>query len=117
MTLESIHADEGGEFNNADLKNWCHERGIEINLTAPSSSAQNGVAERMNRTLVELARAMINARQLPMFLWEMAVLYAAYVRNRTHTKAVTGKTPYETWTNERPNVSHLREFGVPVWIL
>ena len=47
----------------------------------------------------------------------MAVLYAAYVRNRTHTKAVTGKTPYETWTNERPNVSHLCEFGVPVWIL
>jgi len=52
---------------------------------APYSQAQNGVAERMNRTLVELARAMLSAANLPEFLWEPAVAHAAYLRNRAYT--------------------------------
>ena len=57
----AICVNEGKEFLNQDLKAWCNEQGIEIQPTAPYSPSQNGVAERMNRTLVELARAMINA--------------------------------------------------------
>ena len=71
----------------------------------------------MNRTLVELARAMLIASDLPEFLWEHAVVHAVYLRNRTYTKAVEGTTPYERWNNKKPNVAHLREFGAPVWIL
>jgi hypothetical protein len=114
---EAIRIDEGKEFDNKDLKDWCRSKGIVMEFTAPESSSQNGVAERMNRTLVELARTMLKARDLPFFLWDLAVLHAAYLRNRTHTHAVKGKTPYEIWENKRPDVAHLREFGVPVWIL
>ena len=73
----------------------------------------------MNRTVVELARAMINSgtHQLPQFLWEYAIAHAVYVRNRAFTKTLGSKTPYETWFNKRPNVSQLREFSAPVWIL
>ena len=55
----------GKEFINQDLQNWCAEQGIEIQTTAPYSPSQNGVAEHMNRTLVELAHAMINTHDLP----------------------------------------------------
>ena len=71
----------------------------------------------MNRTLVELAHAMINAHDLPEFLWEQAVTHAAYLRNRVFTSPLGDHTPYEIWHNKKPNVFHLREFGAPVWIL
>jgi len=83
---KAIRVDEGKEFLNKDLKDWCHENGTEIQATAPYSPSQNGVAERMNRTLVELARAMLSARDLPEFLWEYAVLHAAYIRNRSRVR-------------------------------
>jgi Reverse transcriptase (RNA-dependent DNA polymerase)/gag-polypeptide of LTR copia-type/Integrase core domain/GAG-pre-integrase domain len=110
---KAIRIDRGKEFLN--VSSWCQERGIEIQMTAPYSPSQNGVAERMNRTLVEIARAMI--RGLPEFLWEYAVSHASYLRNRVSTKRIKGQTPYERWFKKKPNVSHLREFGAPVWVL
>src|SRR6266436_6007296 len=117
IPTHGIHVDCGTEFINKDLQNWCHAKGMEIELTAPYSPSQNGVAERMNRTLVELARAMIVGTHLPEYLWEHAVAHAAYVRNRSYTTAISDKTPYEGWYGRKPNVSHLREFGAPVWVL
>ena len=56
-------------------------------------------------------------RGLPEFLWEYAVSHSSYLRNRTYTKALQNQTPYQKWFNTKPNVSHLREFGAPVWVL
>ncbi len=67
-TPHVICVDRGKEFINEDLKSWCHEQGIEINQTAPYSPSQNGVAEQMNHTLVELAQTMHTATDLPEFL-------------------------------------------------
>ena len=79
--LRGIQIDRGTEFMNNKLKEWCNEHGIEIRLTAPYSPSQNGIVERMNRTLVKLSCAMITANKLTKFLWEYAVLHAAYIRN------------------------------------
>src|SRR6266567_9330205 len=70
----------------------------------------------MNRTLTELARAMQISADLPEYLWEPAVTHAAYLRNQSFT-APLKSTPYQKWHNNKPNISHLREFGAPVWIL
>ena len=113
----AIRADRGTEFVNEALKNWCHSQGIELQVTAPYSPSQNGVAERMNRTLVELARTMLTAAQLPEFLWEPAVAHAAYLRNLSYTKSRAKATPYQLWRGRKPSVTHLREFGAPVWVL
>jgi hypothetical protein len=104
----SIKVDRRSEFLNDALRTWCATHGIEIHVTAPYSPAQNGVAERFNRMLVELARTMLTDVKLPEFLWEPAVAHAAYIRNRAYTKAVNGMTPYERWTEKRPNVSPTR---------
>ena len=71
----------------------------------------------MNRTLVELARTILVASKLPEFLWELAVEHVAYVRNFAFTRARPDMTPYQAWHGIKPDVSHLREFGAPVWIL
>ena len=75
----------------------------------PYTPQQNGIAERKNRTIMEMARCMLG--NLPSFLWEEAVITAIYTLNRCPTKAVEGKTPYEAWTGNKPNISHLRVFG------
>ena len=73
----------------------------------------------MNRTLVELARTMITDSKLPEFLWEPAVAHAAYLRNMSFTLTLRlgNQTPYQIWYGKKPNVSHLHEFGAPVWVL
>jgi transposase InsO family protein len=117
ITTHGICVDHGTKFVNKELKDWCQSKGMEIELTASYSPLQNGIAERMNRTLVELARAMLTTSKLPEFLWEPAILHAAYVRNRAYTTSIQGQTPYQGWEGTKPNVSHLREFGAPVWVL
>ena len=113
----AIRMDRGTEFVNEELHTWCHSQGIHFQMTAPYSPSQNGVVEHMNCTLVKLVRAMIIHSKLPEFLWEPAVAHATYVRNLSYTKFIPNATPYQLWHNRKPDVSHLREFGAPVWIL
>ena len=117
MQPKAFRADNGGEYVNNDLVNWSESKGIKFKYTAPHSPEQNGVAKRMNHTLVELMCAMLIARNVPTFLWPEAVMHTAYLRNRTHTWALDRSTLLKSWCGKRPNVSHLQEFGSPVWIL
>src|SRR5260221_4677037 len=86
-------------------------------MTAPYSPLQNGIAEWMNRTLSKLSQAMLMALKLPELLWEMAVVHTTYIWNMSFMKAIPSATPYEVWHARRPNVSHLHEFGAPIWVL
>jgi len=79
LNPKAIQIDGGKEFVNQKLISWCAEQGIEIWKTAPYSPSQNGIAERMNRTLVELAQAMLIGSYLPEFLWKYAVTHASYI--------------------------------------
>jgi transposase InsO family protein len=102
-------------LGNKELDSWCQEHGIEIQKTAPYSPSQNGVAERMNQTLVEFAWAMI--KNLPEFLWEYVINHSACIQNRSYTKSLENQTAYEKRFQKKPNVSHLHEFGAPIWVL
>ena len=115
--VTAFHCDRGTEFLNDDLLSWLREQGITVQPTAPYSPQQNGAAERLNRTLVELARAMMIARATPEFLWEYAIAHAAYLRERAPTNPLPAMTPYQAWHGQKPDISHLREFGSPVYIL
>ena len=70
----------------------------------------------MNRTLVKLVHAMVAANDLPEYLWESTVVHAVYLQNWAYTTTLNS-TPYRIWHNKKPNVTHLREFGTPIWIL
>ena len=72
---------------------------------------QNGVAERNNRIIVEMAKSMIHAKGMPQSFWGEAVYTAVYLLNRCPTKAVENKTPFEAWSRRKPSVNHLKVFG------
>ena len=81
-------------------------------MSVPHSSEQNGVAERMNRNLMESARSTLSHAGLSNRYWAEAAATAAYIRNRTPTAAIKEEqTPYERWYGKRPNISHLKVFG------
>ena len=71
----------------------------------------------MNCTLVKLGCVMLRGQDLPEFLWEYAIVHAAYLHNRLYMKFLKNITPYQKWNKSKPNVTHLREFGAPVWVL
>ena len=77
----------------------------------PKTPQQNGVAERLNRTMVETTRSMLIDAKLPYRFWAEALSTAVYLRNRSPIKAVDGITPSEAWTGKKPDVAHMRVFG------
>ncbi|KAL8139920.1 hypothetical protein V2J09_005941 [Rumex salicifolius] len=80
--------------------------------TMPGSPWMNGVAERRNRTLLEVVRAMMSKTNLPRSLWMHALMTAVYVANRVPSKAVS-KTPFELWKGWKPSLRHLHIWGCP----
>ena len=112
LNIGTLRTDNGGEYISKDFKDFLRSKGIRHELTVPYSPAQNGVSERLNRTLVESARTMISFARLPDSYWGEAVSTAVYIRNRVPTRAFREKvSPYEKWYNRRPDLSHLRVFG------
>jgi hypothetical protein len=78
---------------------------------------QNGIAERMNRTITEKGRAMLVASKLASSFWGEAVLTTTYLINHSPTKAVTNnKTPYKMWYKRKPTLKYLKVFGSTVYI-
>ena len=110
--IGTLRTDNGGEYLSTELQNYLKEKGIRHELTVPHSPQQNGVAERMNQTLVESTRRMIAHAALSNIFWAEAISTAAYVRNRLPTTALKeNETPYGWWYGRKPDVSHFRVFG------
>jgi hypothetical protein len=105
-----------GEYTLKEFKDFCREAGIKRELTTPYNSQQNGVAERKNRSIIEAMKAMIHDQGLPMHLWAEDSSTTVYVHNRSPHKILGNKTPKEVFTGKKPEISHLRIFGCPVFI-
>jgi transposase InsO family protein len=91
--LKALRTDRGGEFNSNLFTVFCNDSGIKHYTTTPYSPQQNGVVERRNQTVVEMARCMLKSKGMPARLWGEAVVTAVYVLNRAPTKSLEGKTP------------------------
>ncbi|KAJ4789254.1 polyprotein [Rhynchospora pubera] len=115
--LKALRSDRGGKFQSKEFKQYCESEGILQQLTTPYTHEQNGVAERKNRTVVELARSMLKSKGMPNQFWAEAVATAVYILNISPTKAVMNMTPFEAWFGRKPSVSHLRVFGCIAYTL
>ena len=109
--VKTLRTDNGGEYTSNEFESYLKNEGIRHELTVPKTPEQNGVAERLNRTLVETSRSMLIDSKLPKKFWAEAVSTAVYLKNRSPSKPLQGMTPYEAWHGNKPSVSHLRVFG------
>ena len=113
--LKALRTDNGGEYTSAEFEAYLKKEGVRHELTVPKTPEQNGVAERMNRTLVETMRSMLADSKMPPRLWAEALSTAVYLLNISPTKSVNKMTSFEAWMGEKPNVEHLRTFGCAVY--
>ena len=116
LKVKILRTDNGGEYVSHDFAKYCKDKGIFQQFTNPYTPEQNGTSERLNRTLIESAKSMMIHAQMPLDIWAEAVNTAAYLHNRSPTKVLKDKTPYECWFGQKPNVSNLKVFGCTCFV-
>ncbi len=132
-----LRTDNGGEWSSHEFADWLNRKGIRHETTAPHTPEQDGVSERGIRTVTEGIRSclhddqpsseffgeavtnsatnLIRESRLPTYLWAEAAQFTVYTLNRVLCKA-TSVTPFEAWSNNKPDVSHLRVFGCVAYV-
>lgn len=112
--VKKIRCDNGGEFKNQKIQDFCRQKGINIQYTIPYSPQSNGVSERMNRTIYNKARTLLLETGLPKYLWGEAVRCAVYQINRCPSSAINFNAPAKIMTG-KSDLSKLKVFGSKAW--
>ncbi|GJS12743.1 retrovirus-related pol polyprotein from transposon TNT 1-94 [Tanacetum coccineum] len=111
VPVRRIRTDNGTEFVNQTLCDYYEKVGISHETFVALSSQQNGVVERRNRTLIEVAHTMLIYAKAPLFLWAEAVATACYTQNRSIIRLRHGKTPYDLLNDKLPDLYFFHVFG------
>ncbi|KAJ4703293.1 Retrovirus-related Pol polyprotein from transposon TNT 1-94 [Melia azedarach] len=113
--IKRLRTDNGLEFCWSEFDEFCKNEGIARHHTVRDTPQQNGVAERMNQTLLERARCMLSNAELTRRFWAEAVSTACYLINRGPHTGINLKTPFEVWSGKPADYSNLRAFGCTVY--
>jgi hypothetical protein len=114
--VKRLHSDGGGEFIGAEFKQYCKAQGILLTGSSAHTPEQNGVAERSNRTVMDMARCMRVDAGLGKEFWAIAVDTAVYLINRLPSSAIGGATPYQRLLGKPPRLDHTRIFGCRAYV-
>jgi hypothetical protein len=117
LRIKKIRSNNGTEFKNSQIEGFLEEEGIKNEFSSPYTLQQNGVVERKNRTLLDMARTMLDEYKTPDRLWAEAINTACYSISRLYLHRILKKTSYELLTGKKPNVSYFRVFGSKCFIL
>jgi gag-polypeptide of LTR copia-type/Zinc knuckle len=116
VTIKSLQSDNGGKYTSTEFKDHCKAQGTTHHFAVHEVHEHNGVPECANYTLLDGVRAVLVASRLPAFFWGEALMYIVWIRNRSPTKALDGKTPYEALYKTQPSISGIHEWGTLCWI-
>ncbi|GKV31082.1 hypothetical protein SLEP1_g39821 [Rubroshorea leprosula] len=111
LKLKCLRTDNGGEYTSKEFRDYCSKHGMRHEKTVPGTPQHNGVAERMNRTIVEKVRCMLRMATLPKPFWGEAVNTAVYLINQSPSVPLNFEIPEKAWTGKDVGYSHLRVFG------
>jgi hypothetical protein len=114
--IKVMRTDNDGEFCRNKFEEFCKKCSIARQKNTPYTPHQNEVAERMNRTLMEKARCMLNGVGLGQEFWVEAVGTACYLVNRSPSSMLGDKTPQEVWTGTEPYLAHIKVFGCDAYV-
>lgn len=110
LQILTLRTDNGVEYKSNEFLNYCRKNRIKREFTDSYSPQQNGVAERKNRTIVEMARSMLKTKSLANEFCAEAVHTSIYTLNQCPTKALLNLTPKEAWPGYKPSAAHMKVF-------
>ena len=114
--MQCLSSDGGGEYFSNEFSSFLKKHGIQRQFSCRYTPQQNGVAERKNMHIAEVARALMAEKNMPHCYWAEAVSRAVYIMNRTPTAAVHDVTPEEKFSTRKPDLSHLKVFGCIAYV-
>jgi len=109
--IQSIRSDNGKEYTSTKFNLFCEEAGIEHQLIAPYTLERNGVSERSNSYVMEMARCMLHEKELPKEFWAEAANTIVFFQNQLPSKFLEDKTPFEVWYGYKPSLNFVKVFG------
>ena len=111
--VKRFRTNGGGEYTSKTFAEYLKAEGILKETPTPYTLQSNGVVKRVHRLIMDRVRCMLDDAGLSMKYWAIAVSVAVYLKNRTPTRSMVGKTPYEAWhrSGRKPSLKHLRVFG------
>jgi transposase InsO family protein len=115
--IKTLRMDNGREYTSKEFVVFCKSTGVRRELIVPHNLQQNGVAERKNKSIEEIVKALFNDQGLSMYLWGEATMTVIYVQNIIPRCILKDMTPEEAFSGKKPNVEHLRIFGYHVYFL
>jgi transposase InsO family protein len=104
--VKKIRSDNGTEFKNTQVEDFLDEEGIKHEFLAPYTAQQNGVAERKNRTLIKMARTMLDEYKISDQFWAEAINTVCHATNHLYLHKLLNKTSYKLLTDNKPNISY-----------
>jgi transposase InsO family protein len=117
LRIKKIRSNNGTEFKNSQIEGFLEDEGIKHEFSSPYTPQQNGVVQRKNRTLLDMARTMLDEYKTSDRFWAEAINTTCYAINRLYLHRILMKTSYELLTGKKPNVSYFRVFGSKCFIL
>jgi transposase InsO family protein len=115
--IKKIRSDNGSKFKNSRIEDYCDEKGVKHKFSAKYTPQQNGVVERKNQTLIDMARSMLSKYNVSGSFWAEAINTACHASNRLYCHRLLKKTPYEFLIGRKPNISYFWVFGCKCYIL
>ena len=115
--VQRYFTDHASEMISAKQRHRLARSFIDLTVVAPSAKLSNGVAERFNRTVIDLARCLMTWGRLPIVFWAQAFKTAVFIYNRTPHTANGGKSPYRIYYGrEHTDGDRLRVFGCKCYV-
>jgi transposase InsO family protein len=114
--IKFLRSDNGGDFTSKEFMDLCNMHGIKMQFFVSRTRQQNGVVERKNMTIQEMARTMLMDSKLIEIFWTQEMHTTVHIQNRVMLRNNTDKTPYDLWKGRPTNVNHFRGFGSKCYI-
>eukprot|EP00253_Pinus_taeda_P015597 PITA_15597 len=114
--IKCLRSDRGGEFTSNEIFDFCEEHGIRREFSTARTPQQNGVVERMNRTIQQMARVMMDESGTPAIFWGKVAFAPVFILNKTNVRVNSTQTPHELWYGKTPLVKYFKIFGSKCYI-
>jgi len=109
--VKIFKSDNAREYNNKKIKNFCKRNGIRKEFSPLYNPQNNGIAERLNRTLTNCTKTILHWSGLSLNFWDYAIKHATYIYNLIPHKSINNKIPDEVYFNKKVKLDHLKTFG------
>jgi transposase InsO family protein len=114
--IKCLRYDNGGEFTSNEFMDYYNNHGIKRQFSIARTPQQNGVVERKNMTVQEMARTMLMDSKLTDIFWRQEMHTTIHIQNKVRLINNTNKNPYKLWKGRPTNVKHFIVFGSKCYI-